>query len=375
MKPTANANIIRNGLLEIELDNAIPISCNDPTKLSILIQHIENPITLKDYIRENIDFYTHNIDLLQLLLQIYLPLSKLMNEFTHNDLHAENILLYQIPNNQYIEMTYQLEDLTEITFYTKYIVRFIDYGRCYFYNKNTNFSSKDYYNIIQNNPDCMKNFNMERMMGYNWFIDDFTEDNYFISSLKSNPSKDVWAAYLLLKYLSPDKKSPIKEDLINVLKNIQLKSEYGGMNITEINTICNDPINNLYSCSVKMLADNLIKIYKKHTHIFREQQLLYFQDTFMLGKMRIYLDTDKDIDFQLTSTQYRQSVPLSAKHTTKRKRTTNKIPKSKKNKTNPDYIYNKFERFVVRNINILILANYFLFYVILLFYMLNILYT
>lgn len=308
-----DSNIIKNnGLISKDFDvnknNIINSSCVDPSSLCILIQYIETPITLHDFLTEKgKDPYTMNIDLLQILLQIYLPLAKLMKIFTHNDLHTNNILLYKVPNNQYIQMTYQLDSI-DIVFKTKYIVKIIDYGRCYFNNKIINYSSKNFYDEIKSMQYYL-NCNKLKNVGYKWFHKNIDYKSYYISSLIANPSKDLWTAFIVKQFMYSFVKYeynnritpiPISIELFNILKEIKANDEFAGLTLSQINNLCPNPKTHIYSCDVKMLANNLFTLYTKHIKQFNNMQDTHFMETSCLGKMIIDLNLVKDINFQLT---------------------------------------------------------------------------
>ena len=105
---------------------------NKEINIHILIQYINNPKTfnsIHDYIiNGNLNF----TGLLPILYQIYLPLSILGNSFTHYDLHGNNILLQRLNNNNFIKFNYHISSTEIISFNTYYLVKIIDYGRCYF---------------------------------------------------------------------------------------------------------------------------------------------------------------------------------------------------------------------------------------------------
>ena len=68
-----------------------------------------------------------------MLFQVYFPLYYLQEEFTHNDLHSNNILYYTpFPgSNRYVQLIYHMADGTTISFKSKYIMKIIDYGRSF----------------------------------------------------------------------------------------------------------------------------------------------------------------------------------------------------------------------------------------------------
>ena len=139
MKKLTSTTDALNGLLLVRnietLDDfidedLISESCEDPRHLSVLIQHLKNAKTLKECTSPTF----MKVELPFILFQIYYVLSGLQDIFTHNDLHLENVLVYEPVADSYIHYLYHMADGSIISFYSRYIVKIIDYGRCYFYN-------------------------------------------------------------------------------------------------------------------------------------------------------------------------------------------------------------------------------------------------
>jgi hypothetical protein len=119
---------------ENQLETYINTSCKNPQNIAVLIQNLPEAKPIVDLIKTD-DF--NNYDLLYALYQVYMPLAYLGKNFTHYDLHYENVLLYEPVQNHYIQYNYHITDSaggppTIITFKSKYIAKIIDYGRCYF---------------------------------------------------------------------------------------------------------------------------------------------------------------------------------------------------------------------------------------------------
>ena len=63
--------------------------------------------SFQDFMTQNISVsYQFNVTMLQILLQVYIPLGLLKKSFTHYDLHYNNVLIYTLPNNQYVTLKY-----------------------------------------------------------------------------------------------------------------------------------------------------------------------------------------------------------------------------------------------------------------------------
>jgi hypothetical protein len=119
---------------------------------------------------ENDDFIFQ--DLIYVIAQIYIPLCLLRNVFCHNDLHLNNILIYKLDNN-YIEFVYHLEDGREVKFKTSYIVKIIDYGRCYFNDVEHNMNSDIFLSNVCEEKECNKGNNYKNKCGYHkgyWYL-------------------------------------------------------------------------------------------------------------------------------------------------------------------------------------------------------------
>jgi hypothetical protein len=126
------------------IDNNFRLSCSASHRIAILVQYIKEAKTLKQMITNIVykaDFIRN--ELLYVLYQIYFPLSVLRNNFTHYDLHWENILLYQPKQNGYIEYHYFIrhDGPVSTSFKSCYIVKIIDYGRCYYQDLDMNPNS------------------------------------------------------------------------------------------------------------------------------------------------------------------------------------------------------------------------------------------
>lgn len=136
-------NFLINSLSQITLsddkniDQAYSDACSEPTHFSILIQYLSNILNIGDILEIKAEgglltFYNTIFDLMHILFQIYIPLAKLKDNFTHNDLHAGNVALYQLyGDNEYIQYNYKFGEKI-VSFKSRYMVKIIDYGRSYF---------------------------------------------------------------------------------------------------------------------------------------------------------------------------------------------------------------------------------------------------
>lgn len=105
-------------------DELLSEAIKEPTKNALLIEYIHQSCKLEDKL-SNKDFIQN--ELLYVLFQIYYALYNVKGKFAHYDLHTENVLLYEPYKNEYIRFRYHI-DGNVYDFYSKYIVKIIDYG-------------------------------------------------------------------------------------------------------------------------------------------------------------------------------------------------------------------------------------------------------
>ena len=156
------------------------IVCQISQYLAILIQHIKNADTFYNHLNTG---KLSAIEVLTVLAQVYLPLGRLTHEFVHNDLHTNNVMLYEPAPGKYIEFHYHMLDGSLFTFKSYYIAKIIDYGRCFM------LTAKDIYKGLcdtkECNPGCGAN------VGFSWLRPSLTAANRFTSSSLRNPTQDL----------------------------------------------------------------------------------------------------------------------------------------------------------------------------------------
>ena len=225
------SNVFTNSLTQIITNpmDTLSIGCDKSKYMCILIQHISKTQTLSEKLDTNYKLRPFlQTQLLYILYQIYLPLSLLVDEFTHYDLHMSNVLLYQIQSNKYIEYHYHLPKKI-IKFKSLYIVKIIDYGRSYFNDKVSNIKSKDVYNKLCKQylckPNCGEN------VGFSWLAkEDFEGDNYFIISQVVNHSHDL-RLFSDMYMIQGDRIKWGNSEIYKLIKNTVYDTDYGTKNI------------------------------------------------------------------------------------------------------------------------------------------------
>ena len=260
------------------------ISCKKSEAISILIQHVSGAKTFDDTI-QSLDFN----EIICILYQIYMPLMCLQNEFTHYDLHLDNVLLYEPVNGKYIQYHYFV-DGNEIKFKSKYIMKIIDYGRCFFHQSDLNNSEVIYKKICkerQCKPNCGENY------GYSWLsFDGLNSSNYYINSTEVNVSHDL----RLLHEITIKRNLNISPILNNFLSKVQYSiGIYSSENKrfgTKPNIVSGIPntINNVQDAY--WMLESIIN----HTTSKQENEQLY-KNMDELGELFIYADDNKPMEF------------------------------------------------------------------------------
>jgi hypothetical protein len=246
-------------------------SCLYSKLICVLVQHIKDSRSLGSYINSIYFLQNH---LLYVLYQVYFTLSVFSTQFTHYDLHLDNVILFEPIIDKYIQYHYHFPGGETVSFKSSYIAKIIDYGRCY-----VSGLSDKYYEDICNTKEC--NPMCGYRFGYAWFMHP-TSRNYFISSQYNNSSHD-------LRLLKLCKTSDVKNsfiDLYNVTKKIVYGTPYG----TKENKTSGYPnaINNVVDAE-KSLRDIMLQpnYIASNNHIYTGSE--------KLGDLHVY--SDREMNF------------------------------------------------------------------------------
>jgi hypothetical protein len=180
------------------------LSCIENKNLCVLIQHFDNFRSVHDEYNNNYGNILY--EFLNILYQVYFPLTILKDVYTHYDLHANNVFLYKpYEGKKYIQMRYHLLSKKIIEFPSEYIVKIIDYGRNYFDNGITN-TKKILNNYVCNNPrcntDCGENFGYSIIQGNEYYQN---IDFHWIFPNKKNISHDLRFAVFFYSFFKDTK--------------------------------------------------------------------------------------------------------------------------------------------------------------------------
>lgn len=170
------------------LFNLFNYSCLKNKMLCVLIQHFDDFKPFSSAINNEIDNIKY--DLYNLMYQVYFPLCVLGMNYTHYDLHANNVFLYKpFKGKECILMRYHRNNKI-YEFKSEYIVKIIDYGRNYFYNGkiSTPQIMKQICRATECMPSCGENVGYATIKGS---INDPNFDFYWIDPSKPNMSHDL----------------------------------------------------------------------------------------------------------------------------------------------------------------------------------------
>ena len=242
--------MLKNSLNIIPNEDLVNKGCEKYT--AILLQCVDNAITLKDSI-QNKDIV--NYELLNILFQIYLPLSTLSDIFIHDDLHCKNVILYKPYNNKYIKYHYHLISGINIVFKSQYIAKIIDYGNSYFIDGNNgNNGTEKFYKKICISGGC--------------------EQDCYKYSINKDYKRKLLRDYLMREIiLDIEKNNENNEnnEIKELLKNIQCNEN--------INVICENLINSfIYDDNLNDINNNYFKKYEKmgDLYIFQDGQKMKY---------------------------------------------------------------------------------------------------
>jgi hypothetical protein len=286
--PNNDISILKNGLslITTSKENRVDYgqACKSSQKLAILIQHLNNIQALDDLSR-NPDFNEN--ELMNALFQLYIPLAKLKDNFTHYDLHLNNIYMYEPVVGKYIEYHYYLNGVNAapISFKSRYMLKIIDYGRSYFNDEYKGVNAKDVYEKeICAEADCNTPVSGKcgSDVGFSWLtkLGPRPKKDFYISAQQRNMSHDL----LPLTRLKENNDAPHVNMLtpeLNALVDKVLYTDYYG---TKEKTTKGYPrrINNVNDAALALIA------YVSSAALKRKNEEVYAgQDK--LGDLHVYM--------------------------------------------------------------------------------------
>jgi len=180
-------------------------SCRHNDRQCLLIQYLRSPQakTIEDYSMTS----AFAEELPKILYQAYAVLAHLVDEFTHYDLHSNNIMIYEMPYP--IQFHYG-----DLSFCSKYMTKIIDYGRAY--GKPSAEMKK---------KACAECDECGTHRGY-WFSNGIRHKTFYVDSERPNKSHDLlYLTHLFLDYGS--KLKNLNPTLYAFLNLVRFDDKYG----------------------------------------------------------------------------------------------------------------------------------------------------
>lgn len=199
----------------IPLDpNDLKNVCIKSGNLCILIQYLNNTMTLYKHFKST--FFQEHFSA-HVFYQIYFTLHHLRKEFTHYDLHQNNIMLYEPVDGKYIQYHYHVKNKI-VSYKSKYIVKIIDYGRSFFKD------SPAYYHKVCTEARCVPLCGLNK--GFSSFhsphptLGRHGERVYgHANALYKNESYDLKTLYFLYDELKNKQGNTLDADYMKILKD------------------------------------------------------------------------------------------------------------------------------------------------------------
>jgi len=261
-------------------------ACIKSGNLCILSQYLKNTKTFQRH-SESMHFREHLSA--HVFYQIYFTLHQLRKEFTHYDLHLNNVMLYEPDEKKYIQYHYHTLNRT-VSFKSSYLAKMIDYGHCFIKD------SSSYYDKVCKESRCDPNCGLQK--GFSNFhlplprMDRENVSRAFghINSLYKNESHDLRMLYIFYNEINKVY-TPMHKDYYNILKDtIYMKSLSGFSGPGTIEDLrTSSKIHNV-SDAYRRLED-----YISHPDRIRDNEKNFVNYT-CLGDLHIYTD-GRDLEF------------------------------------------------------------------------------
>jgi hypothetical protein len=188
--------------------------CIKSGNLCIMSQYLKNTKTFyqhttSEYFRQQLSAHV--------FYQIYFTLHQLRKEFTHYDLHLNNVMLYEPDERKYIQYHHHYVDRT-VSYKSGYLVKIIDYGRCFFKK------SFSYYDKICAEPRCGDLCGLHK--GFTQFHEPHPHlgrvgERVFghANALYKNESHDLRMMYFFYNHTQNTKDVSLDADYMKILKD------------------------------------------------------------------------------------------------------------------------------------------------------------
>jgi len=315
------------------IENMILTGCKYNQFLTLFTQYIPIKYNLKNYIEqftnypnawEKLSFKSECIDQLYeltiILHMIYQLLSSLADKFTHYDLHLENVVLVEVPDNRFIHTIFHYPDGSVLHYNMCYIPIIIDYGHCFVNCKQMNQSkpnSLEIMKVVCNNdvirnpkkPFCLHTCGNRTGYHYSTNLDEndefllASEKNNFKDYTRKNISHDCRLIHEILYYFNFSnltKENFIVKNLVTgIFDNLsKMYNRYG----TYEDTYSNSDSESDFEQDFPEIIINIIQLSNKLNQIISQPEFLIYND-FLLrekklyGTLQIWTDLSRPFEF------------------------------------------------------------------------------
>ena len=213
-------------------------ACRESSKLAILIQYFKDIQSLQK-LSVDPDFIEN--ELMGALFQLYHPLAKLKDTFTHYDLHLENVYLYKPVADKYIHYHYYISSTRAVSFKSSYMLKIIDYGRSFFNDTSIPLNSKQIYEeeLCNAAADCNEPDTTGECgdkAGFSWLkkYSANPSKQFYISAQKKNISHDLLPLTRIKENNSAPRTNRLTTDLNEVLKKVVYTDYYGTAELDKV---------------------------------------------------------------------------------------------------------------------------------------------
>ena len=289
------------------IENLVINGCKFNEFLTLFTQYIPFKYNFNDYLknftyRDNVlkkwvlrnEFIFKLYEITVILHMVYQLLSSFADKFTHYDLHMENIILVEVPDNNFIHTVFHYPDGRVLHYNMCYIPVIIDYGHCFVNCKQINESlanSEEIMKIVCNNDSQRNRENPScpvicgNRSGYHYSSDldktgTFTSasaQTNFIDYTRKNISHDCRLLHELLYYFDfdrlPKENFIVQQLVIGIFENLtRMDDRFGTHEDAELSGI---NINNVIIAASKL------------TDIITQPKFNIYNDS-LLAKKKLY---------------------------------------------------------------------------------------
>jgi hypothetical protein len=267
----------------LKLNKLRKTACKDPLRVMVLTEYVENATDFADIVKKyrftpKFKLFEHGLP--AMLYQIYSVLSVISHNFTHYDLHGGNCIVYTIPDNRYVRMIYHHPSGQTIEFNTGFIVKLIDYGRCYVP------TSRQFHDTVAATPECLVSGDSVpgESFGFGMFEEYPLRQYHYVTPKLNNYSADLRLLFDVSKAYDKD------TNFRRLLRRVQFAERFGTFKISPNEPNPDNKIRNVMEAE-RALAGFI------NDPSFTNVDTAFANGKTKIGDIHIYLDMSKPMEF------------------------------------------------------------------------------